>query len=156
MNPTEFYSLAHSVGILIVALALSGWQWAEHTARPTGLSPEDALHFARLDRRRQLVAVILVVLAAGIFVGSRLDYRANDRPNPWFLATWLTVFWLLLILTVFAVADWLATRRYARRHRRAMAKEGLEILRDEMRYCLERAPAIKSSEVSDGPPPPLN
>jgi hypothetical protein len=129
----QFASLLLSVGVVIVAVALLFWQAAERSARPTELSDEDAAHFRRMDRRRGLVAGIMIVLAVGVYVGSRIDHGTQGHPNKWFVVIWLGIFWLVLFLTALAFVDWSATRRYARRHRALIVREGLEILREQMR-----------------------
>ena len=129
----HFASLVLSVGVAVVALILLFWQIAERSDRPDDLSDEDFAHFRSLDRRRMLVAGIMLVVSAGIYVGSRIDPGTKGHPNKWFVVIWLAVFWLVLCLTTLALIDWAATRRYARRHRKIMLREGLEILREEMR-----------------------
>ncbi len=46
-----------------------------------------------------------------------------------------------------AFLDWLATRRYAQRHRTAIAHEGIEILRDE----LQAAPSTEADPAFGNP-----
>jgi hypothetical protein len=124
-------SLALSIGILAVAVRLAFWLWSDRRQREPELSAADTFHFARQDRRRGLVVVILLLLAVGISVGSRIDPKLVGRRT--FALIWLSVSVLLLFLLVLAMFDWLATRIYARRHLRALAKERVEILRDELR-----------------------
>jgi hypothetical protein len=135
----QIASLWLSVGVGIVALGLLFWQKAERAARPADMSDEDVAYFRRLDRRRTLVAVIMLVLAAGIAVGSNIDAGTPGHPNKWFVVIWLAIFWLVLWLSSLALIDWGATRSYARRHRKLMIREGLEILREELRVRAGRA-----------------
>jgi len=72
-------SLALSTGLVVVAIALAVWLHYERSHRETGLSPDDAVHFARQDVRRARVAIILGFLAIGIYVGSRS--RTRRRPD---------------------------------------------------------------------------
>ena len=78
----------------------------------------------------------MILLAAGIYFGSRMDHLINDRPNVWFLGLWMGVFWLVIILTFTALIDWIATRQFAHRHRREIVREGLSILRDDIKTRL--------------------
>ncbi len=124
-------SLAISVGVAAVAVLLGLRQWHERRLRESDLSEADASHFARQDLRRGMGVVVMLLLAAGLSAGARVEPRLAGRANPLFIQLWLGVFLLILILLILAVLDWLSTRLYARRHVRAMARERLEILRDE-------------------------
>ena len=146
----QLASLVLSVGVAAVALMLVFWQVAERSQRPDDLSDEDHAHFRSLDRRRMLVAGIMVMLAAGVFLGSRIEPGTRGHPNRWFLVVWLAVFWLVLCLATLALIDWAATRRYARRHRRLILREGLEILREELRI---RAGRIETQFPGEGDQP---
>jgi hypothetical protein len=133
-------SLVISIGVAAAAILLGLRQWHERRLREPDLSAADASHFARQDLRRALGVVVMLLLAAGLSAGARVEWRLAGRANPLFIQLWLGVFLLILILLVLAVLDWLSTRLYARRHVRAMARERLEILRDEykLREQLER------------------
>ena len=137
MPSREISSLILSLGVSLVALGLLAWQRAERARREEDLSPEDLRYFQRQDLRRLFVSVVMFLLAAGISFGSRMDHRLNGRPNPWFLLTWLAIFWLIIVLTSSAFLDWVATRQYARRLSREMLREGLTILQDEMKVRTE-------------------
>ena len=163
MPGIEVSSAALAIGLACVAGLLLLWQWLEGRRRGADLSDDDAAHFARQSWRRGIVAGVMVLLAVGVFVGSRLDPRdAVGRPNVRYLQTWLGVFLLVFILFVLAVADWLATRRYARRQRYAIVREGLEILKDEMRLRLRPGPGGPTGSeggqppVGDAPGSPVN
>jgi cytochrome bd-type quinol oxidase subunit 2 len=106
--------------VLVIASLLMLKQWHDRRGRGAGLSAADARHFARQDLRRVLGAVIMVVLAAGIAVGSQLPHRVAGRPNRWFIAIWTVLPVLILVLVGLALFDLIATRAYARRHRRAL------------------------------------
>lgn len=130
---TEVVSLVLSIGVGVVALLLAAWLWYERRLRDPELSDEDAAHFARQDVRRGAVAVILLLIAAGLSIGSRVEPRAAGRANQTFVLVWLGVSVLILVLLLLATFDWIATRTYARRHIRALARERSEIIRDEVR-----------------------
>lgn len=141
VSPTSFYGSWLALGLIAVVALLLGWQWAERRHRGTiDLSDDDRIHFRRQDVRRWIVAGALTLLAVGIHFGSRLPYKRNGRPNLAFVEVWLAVFALIFFLIGLALADWLATRAYARRHRTAIVREGMEILREEMRLRAGRPP----------------
>ena len=79
-----------------------------------------------------------------------MEPRLPAGPNPNFIETWIGVFILVMVLLVLAMVDWLATRSYAARHRRAIVREGLEILREEMRLCALRPTNGQAVEGSNG------
>jgi hypothetical protein len=135
-SPERFQLAGLLVALAVggVAVLLTAWQLVERSHRETGMEPEDARYFSGQDRRRAWVALVLILLAAGIYSGSHTEHVVNRRPNPTFLAVWIGVFGLVLTMIALALGDWLATRRYGLRHRKAMIREGLEILRDEMAY----------------------
>ncbi len=139
MPSREISSLILSLGVSLIALALLAWQCFDRANREDDLLPDDGTYFRRRDFRRVFVVVVMLLLAAGIYYGSHIDHRLNGRPNPWFLGIWLAVFWLVIVLSSTALIDWIATRRYARRHRNKMVREGLLILRDEMKARMEQA-----------------
>jgi hypothetical protein len=130
---TATASMALAMGVMVVAAALALRQRHERRHREADLSDDDARHFARQDWRRATVGVVMVLLALGVAFGSRLEPRLFGKANPWFLAIWLGIFLLLILLLWLAMLDWIATWIYARRHRRAMLRERLQFLRDEQR-----------------------
>jgi hypothetical protein len=149
VSPIERYSLALSLGVAGVAVGLVIWQVLERRWRPEGLADDDVKHFAYQDLRRGLVAAVMLLLAAGVYVGARLEPGVAGRPNPRYVGTWVGVLALVVLLLVLAMLDWSATRRYAARHRLAIAREGLEILRDEMRRRAAERTAGARGEPSD-------
>jgi uncharacterized membrane protein len=119
--------------ILVVA-ALLGWrEWADRRDRPLDLSPEDARHYGHQDRRRVLGLVVLVALAVGLVVGSRIPHKLGNHTNPQFLGIWFGVFLLISVLLFLAMVDWLALRVFAHRHRSRIIRERNEILAEEAR-----------------------
>jgi hypothetical protein len=130
-QPAATVMLVSTISVTAAALAL--WQRYERRRRDPVLTDADARHFARQDFRRALVGVVMVLLALGIAVGSRLKHKLAGQANPWFLAVWLTVFLLIFVLLWLALLDWIATWLYARRHRRIIARDRIQFLRDERR-----------------------
>lgn len=132
-QPTAAVSLALSIGIVAVAIVLSIWLWYERRVRDPDLSAADARHFKRQDFRRGTVALILLILAWEIYVGSPMEPKVGGRKNYAFFVIWLSAFALILSLLLLAMLDWLATRLYARRHLQQLSRERLEILREQQR-----------------------
>jgi hypothetical protein len=148
-------SLALSLGVAAVAVLLGWRQWQERRRREPELTPADSRHFARQDLRRGLGVLVLALLAVGLAAGSRVEPRVAARTNPLFIPLWLGILGLSFVLLVLALLDWLATRLYARRHVRAIARERLAILRDELRRrAAPRMPRDDWREAVDDPPPP--
>ena len=144
MSSTEVSSAVLSIGVAGVALLLWAWQRWERNRREALSLPEDVKHFRRQDARRTIVAAIMAVLATGIYVGSRIATRVDGRPNLLFVWIWIGIFCLVLMLLVLAMIDWVATRRYAIRHRSAMLQQGIELRKEEL-----RARAARSAEARD-------
>jgi membrane protein implicated in regulation of membrane protease activity len=119
--------------ILLVASLLAWREWADRRDRPGELSPEDSRHFGHQDPRRTLGLIVLVLLAAGLAVGSRLPHKVGNQTNPQFLAIWFAVFLLIFLLLVLAMIDWMALRIFARRHRGQILRERIEVLTEEAR-----------------------
>jgi hypothetical protein len=151
-------SLVLSIAVAAIAVALGARQWSEQAAREADLPADDRKHFARQDLRRWIGVVLMLVLAVGVFAGSRMAPTVSTVPleagarlgwqalaGPWieplvlrranirFVAVWAGLIVLIPALLVLALFDWLATRRYAQRQRRSMARQRLEILRDTFR-----------------------
>ncbi len=151
-------SLVLSVAIAAIAVLLGLSQWWEYHVRDTDLSDADHHHFFWQDLRRTLGVLLMLILAAGIYIGSRTPPRIADFPldadvkqairavagtwvdtwingqiNPRFVVLWFVVIVVLMTLLALALFDWRATRRYARRQRKTLAGERLAILRDTFR-----------------------
>jgi membrane protein implicated in regulation of membrane protease activity len=133
VTSAEIPSLILSVGVGAVAVLLIVWHVIERTRRETELSEEDERYFSRQAVRRWVVSATMVLLAIGLYAGSRMAPMVGGRPNVLFVQTWLWVIILLGVLVLVAMAEWVATRRYSMRQRKALLREGLELIRDEMR-----------------------
>lgn len=134
-------SLALSAVVASVAVLLAWLQWRDYRSRAATATETDRRYFALRDVRRTAGIVMLGLLAPGVYVGSRVPVfvtvptAARGRaPNPVFLAIWVSVFAVLFVLLGLAIADWIATRRYAERQRHAMAQERLELLREALEH----------------------
>jgi uncharacterized Tic20 family protein len=129
---TELYGSILSLGVAVVAVLLIVWQVIERRRRTVDPGSEDGLHFARQELRRAIVALVMLFASLGLFLGTRISPQVGGKPNLYFVEIWLVVFGLVIVLLILALVDWAATQRYARRHRQAIVKEGLDILRQEM------------------------
>ena len=129
--PIETYSLALSVGLAALAAGLIGVQLYGRRNRPGDLDAQDVRHFGRQKIRRGLVAAVMLVLSAAIYTGARLPHISGGKPNLRFVETWLGIFALVFVLMLLAGIDWVATRRYAVRHGRAILDQGLQTIRDD-------------------------
>jgi hypothetical protein len=130
-------SFALAVGLGLIALFLGLRQWYERRARELELSPEDLVHFARQDIRRRLGVGVMSVIAVLALAGSRVSSRAGEKVNVLFVLLWLAVMALIVVLLILAMADWSATRAYARRHRRQILRESLDPIRRQGRADIE-------------------
>jgi len=142
-------SLWISCGIALIAVFLGLRQWYERRAREPDLSQADQVYFHRQDLRRALGVAVMLLLAAGLLIGSRIPFKLPGGPNPDFVAMWTGIVTLLLVLMGLALIDLLATRRYAQRKRRAMASERIDLIRDALRKRLD--PPDASAENDQDP-----
>lgn len=155
-------SLTLSVAVATIAVLLGLRLWWERKTRDDELPAADRKHFLLQDLRRGLGIALMTSLAIGVYVGSRLptfvvepvDPRLRGsavtvagalvqsaletHPNRRFLAVWMGVFASVVLLLGLALIDWISTRRYAERHRRAMNRERLELLRETIRLSHSR------------------
>jgi hypothetical protein len=133
-------SLMTSVGITLIAAFLGLRQWYERQAREQDLSGDDRGYFERQDVRRGIGVAVLLVIAVALSVGTRIPPKVAGRVNWAFVEVWLVVFALILVLLFLAFLDWIATRNYARRLRRSMARERIEMLRDAISQAARTPP----------------
>ena len=145
---------ALSIGVTAVALGLALWQWFDGRHRPDKLSQEDHEHFRNQEMRRWSVSGLMLALGVLLFIGIHVPPRMQRRPNLAFVETWAAVLGIIVVLLVLAFQDWGATRRYARRQRAVMAREGMAILRDEMRRRAALRHLAHHEEPGIDPPDP--
>jgi len=126
-------SLVLTAVLLVLAAYFALRQWRDHRHRDPDLSEADADYFARQDVRRWLGSVVMVLLAAGIGFGTRINPRANPAARRLFGWVWMGVIVLLLIWLILALLDWRAITAYARRHRQALAHERFAAFEEERR-----------------------
>jgi hypothetical protein len=129
-------SLLISCGLVLIAAFLGLRQWYESRAREADLADDDRVYFRRQDRRRALGVAIILVLAAGLSLGSRMPLKLQGQANIAFVEVWAGVIALIVVLMILAMIDLLATRRYAQRQRRSMAQERIRLIRDAIRETL--------------------
>jgi hypothetical protein len=133
-------SLMISLGIVLIAAFLGLRQWYEQQAREPDLSDLDRAYFTRQDLRRGWGVAVMLILAAGLSIGTRIAPRVDGHGNLTFVVFWMGEIGLLAVLIVLAGIDWFATRRYALRHRRSMARERVKMLRDAIRDSAKSQP----------------
>ena len=133
MSKSETIGLILSIGVFGVGLVLAVWTWRDRGHHLSAVTEQDRRHFANQEIRRWVVSGTMVLLAVGVYAGTRIPHKLAGRPNLLFLQTWLWVILLVFVLLVLAAIDWFATRVYGNRQRKAMLREGIDILRDEYR-----------------------
>jgi uncharacterized membrane protein len=151
--------------ILLAFAAYSGWkQW--HLLRTTNadstLSSEDQKFFRKQARRRLILAGLMVALAGVLFGSFFIEDRAQalatksqeardrgeepvlspeDRQFRDFYATvWIGALLLLLVLITLAGVDFVAIRRYGKRHYQLIQTQRRAMIQDELkRYRREQS-----------------
>jgi NhaP-type Na+/H+ or K+/H+ antiporter len=121
-------SLLLSSGITLIAAFLGLRQWYERRARSDDLSDRDRGYFFRQDLRRGIGVGVMLLLAAGLYFGSRVPPQVGGKANATFLEIWLAISGLIVVMLVLALIDWISTRLYARRHQRALLSERRKLL----------------------------
>jgi UDP-N-acetylmuramyl pentapeptide phosphotransferase/UDP-N-acetylglucosamine-1-phosphate transferase len=149
MSDIATASLVLSSFVLLVAVLLGWREWVDRRDRALELSPEDSRHFGHQDKRRTLGIFVLVALAVGLVVGSRIPHKLGNQTNPEFLGIWFGVFLLISLLLFLAMIDWFALRIFARRHRSQILRERIEILKEEARR--RKALKVDGNGHLDGP-----
>ena len=108
-------SLLISSGVAMIAVFLGLRQWYEWRARDSELSELDHRYFVRQDVRRGLGVAVMLVIAAGLYFGSRIPPKVAGRANLTFIEVWLAIVGLIIVMLLLAFVDWVSTRIYARR-----------------------------------------
>ena len=126
-------SLLISSGVTLIAAFLGLRQWYEWRARESDLSDRDRVFFFRQDVRRGLGVAVMLILAAGLYFGSRIPPRVAGHANLTFVQVWLAIVSLIMVMLGLALLDWISTRLYARRQHRFLASERRRILRETLR-----------------------
>jgi ABC-type Fe3+ transport system permease subunit len=151
--------------ILLAFAAYTGWkQWLAllQINADTSLSPEDLRHYRRQATRRLINAALMVALAALLGVALSLGGRAEElgerrqaaiargeelvlspedvQFKNLYATVWIGVLLLLLVVILGAGVDYMATRRYGRRHYQIIQDERRAMIQDELRrYRRERS-----------------
>jgi hypothetical protein len=141
-------SLLISSGITLIAVFLGLRQWYEWRARDSDLPDHDRGYFFRQDVRRGLGVAVMLILAVGLSVGSRIPPRVAGNANLTFIHVWLAVISLIVVMLGLALLDWISTRLYARRQHRQLASERRKILRETLRKKLHNR-ASESEHASE-------
>jgi hypothetical protein len=126
-------SLLISCGLVLIAAFLGLRQWYERRAREPDLPEEDVVYFRRQDLRRAVGVLIILALSALLSVGSRMPPKLQGQWRLAFVEVWTGVIGLLAVLLSLALTDLMATRRYAQRKRRSMARERIRLIRGAIR-----------------------
>jgi hypothetical protein len=129
-------SLLISSGITLIAVFLALRQWYEWRARAGDLSDRDRRYFFRQDVRRGLGVAVMLILAGGLYFGSRIPPQVAGRANLTFVQIWLAITGLIVVMLGLALLDWISTRLYARRQHRDLASERRKILHETLRKPL--------------------
>jgi hypothetical protein len=143
MPPAQAADATGPISLVLACLVLSAacflaWkQRRDIRARPADLSPLDRNHFARQDLRRAVGTIVLVLLAVAIGFGGQMPHQVNGRANLKFIQIWAGVAFLIAVLLVLALLDWISTSLYFKRHRQILTHEGLSIIEAELRLKLE-------------------
>jgi hypothetical protein len=143
-------SLWISCGVVLIAVFLGLRQFYERRSRENDLSEVDRIYFGRQDRRRYGGVAILLAIAAGLSIGSRMPTRVQGHASAAFVEVWAGVVALLVILMTLALIDLVATRGYARRKRRLIAEERTRMIRDAARQRL--VPPTENDQNSPAQP----
>jgi hypothetical protein len=126
-------SLLISSGITLIAVFLGLRQWYESRARDGNLSDDERGYYFRQDVRRGLGVAVMLILAAGLYFGSRIPPKVAGHANLTFVRAWLAIITLIVVMLGLALLDWISTRLYANRQFRSLASERRRILRETLR-----------------------
>jgi hypothetical protein len=141
-----------ALGTLVVAIFLGLWQFYEKRGRQKDLDAGERDFFRRQDLRRWLGIGLMWLLAAAIFAVDVLQnsqVRASTRKLGQ-VTSLLALTGLIVALLALALADTIATLRYARRHRRDLANEHAAIMREVIRRAGRSDPMPRTPEKPRG------
>jgi sterol desaturase/sphingolipid hydroxylase (fatty acid hydroxylase superfamily) len=147
-----------AMGIVAVAIFLGLWQWFDSRLREPDMTDEDRRFFRSQDLRRGLGIAVMLVLAVTIGL-MPLGNRWESRPARlyWQLGVVGALVVLILVLLVLALIDWMATRQYARRHRRALHAEHSKLMLEVIRRAGSSDSITRPKDTkSEGPSPPAS
>jgi len=120
-------------GVLVLAIVFAWRQWVERRDRVPDLSDDDQRYFSSRDVRRSWGTGLLVLIAAGMFLGLSINPKANRAAGQQFVWVWVGVLVLLCVALVMALLDWQANLTYARRHRREILEARRALIEEEQR-----------------------
>ena len=121
-------------GIVSVAIFLGLWQWFDRRARGSEMDLEDRQFFRNQDIRRGVGIIAMGLLAVTIALVPLGGALASTRAQVlWQTGVVTALVVLILTLLVLALLDWMATHRYARRHRRELADEHSKLMLEVIR-----------------------
>lgn len=150
LGPTDFQEACRglALGVTMIAAFLGLRQWYEYKGRGELDGPEEAAFYRRQDVRRGLGVAVMLTLAIEVFFGSSVEPQVGGRGNPRFVVVWLVVLSLIVVMLALALADWLATRAYGLRKRKAIFREQINELRETIR---QRATERTGADAPEGP-----
>lgn len=151
VNDLPSASLSLAAGLCLIALFLGLRQWYERNAREPELSDADQIHYFRQDLRRGVGVAVILAIAVLVLIGSRVEVQFQGKFNLLFLQIWVAVLALIIFLLTLALADWSATRSYARRHRRKLLRESMDAIRREAREVLTAESREELDDTSNLP-----
>ena len=150
----EWTPILTAAGIILVAVFLGLWQWFDRRARDPETNEADREFFRLQDGRRWVGIIVMGVLAVAIAVVPAISsWIPPSAQRIWPVASLCGLVGLILALLSLALLDAMATWRYARRHRRELAKEHAKLMLDVITRAgssdsIRRVPA-KKSEASE-------
>ena len=138
--------------VAITSVLLIVGQRRERTHRESDLDEIDARYFRRRDVRRVFGSGLMLLLAWGLWTGSRTPVRVHGLGNPSFVRIWFGVIVLLFCLLGAALLDWLDTFIYARRQHRSLTDQRLELIRGHWSRRAQRGERSDDTSHPNGRP----